>query len=271
MILASGESPLSSLQERLCSPGSSARRQLFSTSSNTGGATPPRPTPATPPRSASGNTTPPRPLVPIAPKPTQGGVTVTPLNINTILSQEINRTILKVLSPRKESNLPSPQGTKTVALQSDMAASSSNIPRQEDIPSSSAPSMQTQPVSLAVIPSPPKINTPAELVSGTNVSPSKVTVGSLLSPGYLNRPDIPTSPPIPSVTVTPSPHQSQLHTPQKGKVSSRFGTPKTPVSAAKPKRTGSLALFYRKTYQLAYVRIKDLCERLGMDNDFVQK
>lgn len=52
-------------------------------------------------------------------------------------------------------------------------------------------------------------------------------------------------------------------------------TPGTPgsgvVLAARPKRTGSLALFYRKMYQLAYVRIRDLCERLELDTDFVQK
>lgn len=52
-------------------------------------------------------------------------------------------------------------------------------------------------------------------------------------------------------------------------------TPGTPGSgiglAARPKRTGSLALFYRKMYQLAYIRIRDLCERLELDTDFVQK
>ena len=52
-------------------------------------------------------------------------------------------------------------------------------------------------------------------------------------------------------------------------------TPGTPGSgvglAVRPKRTGSLALFYRKMYQLAYIRIRDLCERLELDTDFVQK
>ena len=53
-------------------------------------------------------------------------------------------------------------------------------------------------------------------------------------------------------------------------------TPGTPgsgvgLAAARPKRTGSLALFYRKMYQLAYIRIRDLCERLELDTDFVQK
>ena len=43
------------------------------------------------------------------------------------------------------------------------------------------------------------------------------------------------------------------------------------AAAARPKRTGSLALFYRKMYQLAYIRIRDLCERLELDTDFVQK
>ena len=43
------------------------------------------------------------------------------------------------------------------------------------------------------------------------------------------------------------------------------------AAAVRPKRTGSLALFYRKMYQLAYIRIRDLCERLELDTDFVQK
>jgi hypothetical protein len=43
------------------------------------------------------------------------------------------------------------------------------------------------------------------------------------------------------------------------------------ATSPKPKRTGSLALFYRKTYQLAYIRIKDICERLDKTTDFIQK
>lgn len=42
-------------------------------------------------------------------------------------------------------------------------------------------------------------------------------------------------------------------------------------SPPKPKRSGSLALFYRRLYQLAYMRIKDLCERLGLAQDIQQK
>lgn len=46
----------------------------------------------------------------------------------------------------------------------------------------------------------------------------------------------------------------------------------TPLtSPPKPKRSGSLALFYRKVYQLAFVRIKDLCERLNLPCETQQK
>lgn len=43
------------------------------------------------------------------------------------------------------------------------------------------------------------------------------------------------------------------------------------TSPPKPKRSGSLALFYRKVYQLAFVRIKDLCERLNLPCETQQK
>ncbi|NXS11747.1 RBL1 protein, partial [Neodrepanis coruscans] len=44
------------------------------------------------------------------------------------------------------------------------------------------------------------------------------------------------------------------------------------VSAvSKPKRTGSLALFYRKVYHLASVRLRDLCLKLDVSNDLRRK
>ncbi|XP_008947409.1 PREDICTED: retinoblastoma-like protein 1, partial [Merops nubicus] len=42
-------------------------------------------------------------------------------------------------------------------------------------------------------------------------------------------------------------------------------------SAGKPRRTGSLALFYRKVYHLASVRLRDLCLRLDVSNDLRRK
>ncbi|XP_065501656.1 retinoblastoma-like protein 1 isoform X2 [Caloenas nicobarica] len=42
-------------------------------------------------------------------------------------------------------------------------------------------------------------------------------------------------------------------------------------SASKPKRTGSLALFYRKVYHLASVRLRDLCLKLDVSNDLRRK
>ncbi|NWR43562.1 RBL1 protein, partial [Regulus satrapa] len=41
--------------------------------------------------------------------------------------------------------------------------------------------------------------------------------------------------------------------------------------ASKPKRTGSLALFYRKVYHLASVRLRDLCLKLDVSNDLRRK
>ncbi|NXD88156.1 RBL1 protein, partial [Halcyon senegalensis] len=42
-------------------------------------------------------------------------------------------------------------------------------------------------------------------------------------------------------------------------------------SAGKPKKTGSLALFYRKVYHLASVRLRDLCLKLDVSNDLRRK
>ncbi|NXU66283.1 RBL1 protein, partial [Horornis vulcanius] len=42
-------------------------------------------------------------------------------------------------------------------------------------------------------------------------------------------------------------------------------------AASKPKRTGSLALFYRKVYHLASVRLRDLCLKLDVSHDLRRK
>ncbi|OCT62878.1 retinoblastoma-like 1 L homeolog isoform X2 [Xenopus laevis] len=44
-----------------------------------------------------------------------------------------------------------------------------------------------------------------------------------------------------------------------------------PTSARKPKKTGSLALFFRKMYHLASVRLRDLCLKLDVSNDLRRK
>ncbi|XP_071968323.1 retinoblastoma-like protein 1 isoform X2 [Engystomops pustulosus] len=44
-----------------------------------------------------------------------------------------------------------------------------------------------------------------------------------------------------------------------------------PMSSNKPKRTGSLALFFRKVYHLASVRLRDLCLKLDLSNDLRRK
>ncbi|XP_063816256.1 retinoblastoma-like protein 1 isoform X2 [Pseudophryne corroboree] len=44
-----------------------------------------------------------------------------------------------------------------------------------------------------------------------------------------------------------------------------------PTLASKPKRTGSLGLFFRKMYHLASVRLRDLCLKLDLSNDLRRK
>ena len=48
-------------------------------------------------------------------------------------------------------------------------------------------------------------------------------------------------------------------------------SPGKPTGSTSPKRTTSLGLFYRKVYVLAYLRLKDLCERLNIASDVMQK
>ena len=86
---------------------------------------------------------------------------------------------------------------------------------------------------------------------------------------------IPLSPPIPTVSVTPSPAKTPI---QQSSTHSHTSTPSTVTSTGgaashspRPKKTGSLALFYRKVYLMAHLRIKDLCERLEQSQDFQQK
>lgn len=83
---------------------------------------------------------------------------------------------------------------------------------------------------------------------------------------------IPLSPPIPTVSITPSPAKTPK---QLGSAHSHMSTPSTLTgstsSPPRPKKTGSLALFYRKVYLMAHLRIKDLCERLDQSQGFHQK
>ena len=249
--------------------------------------------------------------MPIVPKLPGGGVTITPLNPSQVQQMK------KGHSPVKASpgivGLAQIKGTPPLALTIKKEASSS--PKQPT--SKASTGTQTSPhrastqhehkpsspalATVSSTPAKPDITLTAASGLSTNllgscsssgvtmVSPSKITIGSLLSPrGGRGAAAviIPTSPPIPSVTVTPS--ASPARTPQRtpatygsssrqtlGGTSMLSLTPGTPGSlvgsVARPKRTGSLALFYRKMYQLAYIRIRDLCERLELDNDFVQK
>lgn len=213
------ESPLSALHDRHTSPGSTARRALFSP----GGSVRKSP-------------------IPIAPKPppqAKGG---------TVTIQRLPEALKMQLQQQGNFNSPTkdPLGARgdMVGIVSDQEVSSTQTsPRNHVTPTKSGPLILG-------------VSDPIPLAS-TVLSPSKGGGTITLSNVH---PLIPISPPIPSITVA-------LTTPlrQSG------NTPRTNITSPKPKRTGSLALFYRKTYQLAFIRIKDLCERLELPGDFTQK
>lgn len=222
-------SPLSTIHERHTSPGSTARRALFSP----GGSFRKSP-------------------IPIAPKPpplAKGGVTVQLLS--KIQLQQIN----PLTSPSKDA---ATQGVGISLAEAGVSWSSPVKGAGADHPDVN--SVQTSPLNsspLMTTQSPPgAILAKSNVTASTVLSPSKAPPTT--SPGSVH-PLIPTSPPIPSVTVTQT-------TPFKGQMVTTPGG-----TSPRPKRTGSLALFYRKTYQLAFIRIKDLCERLGLATEFIQK
>ena len=259
--------------------------------------------------------------MPIVPKLPGGGVTITP--INPSLLQQMKKGHSPVKASPNIVGLAQTKGTPPLA--STVKKEGSSSPKQPASKASTGTQtsphrastqqqllLQPSPTLVTVSSSPLKPGITLTAASGlstnllgscsssgvtgnassvTVVTPSKITIGSLLSPrgsgrGAAAAVIIPTSPPIPSVTVTPS--ASPARTPQRtpatygsssrqtlGGTSMLSLTPGTPGSlvgsAARPKRTGSLALFYRKMYQLAYIRIRDLSERLELDTEFVQK
>lgn len=48
-------------------------------------------------------------------------------------------------------------------------------------------------------------------------------------------------------------------------------SPENNLGKRKPNRAGSLGIFYRKFYKLAYVRIKELCKELKLSDDEILK
>ena len=211
------ESPLSSLlgHERFVSPGSNARRQLFSPGKS------PRSSPTKP--------------IPIAPKPSQQGtVTVRPISKHMLIQM--------ISSPGKQLEggpSSSPNAAAAAAAASMASTGTQTSPNRPADVTSVNPASPLKTLTIV---------SAAELINATaGLSPGKlVTVGAT----------IPLSTPIPSFTISPSPGKP---------------APSTPGGATRPKRTGSLALFYRKMYQLAYIRIRDLCERLTLTGDFIHK
>ena len=254
-----GESPLSSLliRDRLTSPSSSARRQLFSPGSQAQKRGP----------------------IPIAPKPPQGGVTVTPINklLSTALQLQYLQQQQAQINQQLQGGGAQPQGTSTqesVSTQTTSVASPTSpaVVSMASAGTQTSPIRPLAPVNFQSPTKPISVASVAEIMNTASVSPDKITVGSLLSPGALRQAaaasNISLSPPMPSVTITPSP--SPLKTPQRGSLPA---TPNTAPQSTppRPKKTGSLALFYRKLYQLAFIRIRDLCDRLGLDKDVMQK
>ena len=210
------ESPLSALHDRHASPGSTARRALFSP----GGSVRKSP-------------------IPIAPKPSpqaKGG---------TVTIQRLPEALKMQLQQQGSLNSPTkdPLGGRGDGPGDQEVSSTRTSPRNHATP--------TKSTSLVM-----GVSDPITLAS-TVLSPSKGGGAITLSNVH---PLIPISPPIPSVTIT-----------QTTPLRQSGNTPRANVTSPKPKRTGSLALFYRKTYQLAFIRIKDLCERLALPADFTQK
>lgn len=219
------ESPLSALHDRHTSPGSTARRALFSP----GGSVRKSP-------------------IPIAPKPppqVKGG-TVTIQRLPEALKMQLQQQG-NFISPTKDPlGLGGSRGDMVVVGAPDQEVSSTlTSPRNHH----HATPTKSGPLVLGV--------SDHITLASTVLSPSKGGGTITLSNVH---PLIPISPPIPSVTVTQTTPLRQAG-----------NTPRANVTSPKPKRTGSLALFYRKTYQLAFIRIKDLCERLALPADFTQK
>ena len=145
--------------------------------------------------------------------------------------------------------------------------------------------------SLASLDSPMEVSTEARApTASTVVSASKAAPLSSAEGRQL----VPTAPPIPVVTITPAAagvvsqvtSTAAMTTPPKGlppHVKRQIGLSapsktqpreaRTPTSSApvRLRRTTPLALFYRKVYNLAYLRIKDLCERLDQPPEFIQR
>lgn len=210
------ESPLSALHDRhthgSSSPGSTARRALFSP----GGSVRKSP-------------------IPIAPKPTPQAKGIVTVQLYTNAHQKkIQRQ--QGGSPSKDSN---------ESNSSSLISSPLNVANSQSPPGKCSPLGLGEPITAA-----------STVLSPSKAPPASATPGS-------TRPLIPTSPPIPSVTITQT-------TPLRGQGGTPGGAGGSSVSP-RPKRTGSLALFYRKTYQLAFIRIKDLCERLALTPEFIQK
>ncbi|NXU89872.1 RBL1 protein, partial [Xiphorhynchus elegans] len=73
--------------------------------------------------------------------------------------------------------------------------------------------------------------------------------------------------PISMTSGQPCPVEAQAPCPPQGSPAQEGQV----AAASRPRRTGSLALFYRKVYHLASVRLRDLCLKLDVSNDLRRK
>ena len=190
--------------------------------------------PPSPSASASASSSPAKQLTPIAPKPP---VRVTP--------------IVQLFSLLQQQNKQNQTPGVTVATPKTSTQTTPSVAAQDSIQAL---------VSLATMTSPLKIS-PDKNRSVTSGVPSSSS----------DSPVHPSSAPIITVSCPSTPTTKQSQTPQKQGATTPSATAPKSSSPPRPKRTGSVALFYRKVYQMAFLRIKDLCERLALREDILQK
>ncbi|KAL5467024.1 hypothetical protein EMCRGX_G031191 [Ephydatia muelleri] len=237
------DSPLSTgPSDHILSPGSGARRQLFSPNSMPSGKK------MTAPSKMAPRT--------IAPKPTSsiqiGGVMATPLG--------------KVTSTLPLQMVPPSTSTTVIAT-----SHHQDVVQMSTVSNSAG--TQTSPLQRHSSATAGKPRASEETEGG----PGDHHTGVDLEEALASLP--PTSPPRGHAIQKMSPlvkfavsAQSSLTGPQADPGLHHRLVQATPLtSPPKPKRSGSLALFYRKVYQLAFVRIKDLCERLNLPCETQQK
>uniref|UniRef100_A0A3B4WX80 Retinoblastoma-like protein 1 n=1 Tax=Seriola lalandi dorsalis TaxID=1841481 RepID=A0A3B4WX80_SERLL len=195
-----------------------------------------------------------------------------------IRSEEgLSRDMVKHLNSIEEQVLESRAWTADSALWSAMQAAGNKVPTVEEVSQSHLPLVALSPIIH------PRIR---EFRSGLgsarkDVPPSPLSVHDRYSSpaaGSAKRRLFGDDPPAPTSGLNPS-----LSPPcdSSGTVTAQFLLTASPsrapaaaptasdpqTGASRPRRTGSLALFFRKVYHLASVRLRDLCVRLDISSE----